>query len=48
VRYERCWAVSGEDEYRTMRSDSKLVMTLKKQAFELALKHHQLNNGPEV
>ena len=36
------------DEYRGFRPGSKLVMTHKGQAFELAFKHRQLDSGPEV
>ncbi|WP_456017505.1 tyrosine-type recombinase/integrase [Pseudomonas fluorescens] len=45
VRYRRRWGLSGVDEYRGFRSGSKLVTTHKGQAFELAFKHRQLNNG---
>lgn len=45
----RCrWGLSGIDEYRGFRPGSKLVMTHKGQAFELAFKHRQLDSGPEV
>lgn len=37
-----------KDEYRGFRPGSKLVMTHKGQAFELAFKHRQLDSGPEV
>ncbi|WP_122257844.1 site-specific integrase [Pseudomonas amygdali] len=46
VRYRRVWGLSGMDEYRGFRPDSKLVMTHKGQAFELAFKLCQLNSGP--
>lgn len=42
------WGLSGVDEYRGLRPGSKLVMTHKGQAFELAFKHRQLHSGPEV
>lgn len=48
VRYQRRWGLSGIDEYRGFRPGSKLVMTHKGQAFELAFKHRQLDSGPEV
>ena len=46
VRYQRRWGLSGADEYRGFRPVSKLVMTHKGQAFELAFKHRQLDSGP--
>ncbi|MBJ2264266.1 site-specific integrase [Pseudomonas sp. MF6787] len=46
VRYQRCWGLSGADEYRRYSPDSKLVMTHEGQAFELAFKHRQLDSGP--
>jgi hypothetical protein len=42
VRYRRGWVLSGMDEYRGFRPGSKLVMTHKGQAFELAFKLRQL------
>jgi hypothetical protein len=38
----------GVDEYRGLRPGSKLVMTLEREAFELAFKHRELDSGPEV
>lgn len=46
VRYQRRWELSGADEYRGFRPVSKLAMTHKGQAFELAFKHRQLDSGP--
>jgi site-specific recombinase XerD len=48
VRRERAWGVSSETEYSGLRPDSRLVMTHKGQAFELAFKHRLLDSGPEV
>lgn len=48
VRARRRWGLSGIDEYRGFRPGSKLVMSHKGQAFELAFKHCQLDSGPEV
>ncbi|HDS0939407.1 TPA: site-specific integrase [Pseudomonas putida] len=48
LRSHRRWGLSGKDEYRGLRPGSKLVMTHKGQAFELAFKHRQLDSGPEV
>lgn len=48
VRLRRGWGVSSEVEYRSLRPDSRLVMTHKGQAFELAFKHRELESGPEV
>lgn len=48
VRLERSWGVIGEVEYRGLRPSSKLVLTHKGQAFELAFKHRKLESGPEV
>jgi|TARA_A100001518_G_C1227220_1_gene79975 site-specific recombinase XerD len=48
IRLERAWAISSEAEYRGLRPDSRLVMTHKGQAFELAFKHRMLDTGPEV
>lgn len=46
ARYQRRWGLSGIDEYRGFRPGSKLVITHKGQAFELAFKHRQLDSGP--
>lgn len=48
VRLRRGWGVSSEVEYRGLRPDSRLVMTHKGQAFELAFKRRELESGPEV
>ena len=48
VRHRRRWGLCGVDEYRGFSPGSKLVMTHKGQAFELAFKHRQLDSGPEV
>lgn len=48
VRLERAWGISSEAEYRGLRPDSRLVMTHKGQAFELAFKHRMLDSGAEV
>lgn len=48
VRVNRRWGFSGADEYRGLRPSSKLVMTFKGEAFELAFKHRMLDAGPEV
>ncbi|EKF7416848.1 integrase [Pseudomonas aeruginosa] len=48
VRLRRGWGVSSEIEYGGLRPDSRLVMTHKGQAFELAFKHRELECGPEV
>jgi len=48
VRLERAWGISSEAEYRGLRPDSRLVLTHKGQAFELAFKHRMLDSGPEV
>ncbi|MGY2044388.1 hypothetical protein ACW9I9_18655 [Pseudomonas pergaminensis] len=48
VRARHRWGLSGADEYRGFRPGSKLVMTHKRQAFELAFNHRQLHSGPEV
>lgn len=48
VRHRRLWGLSGEDEYRGFRPSSKLVMTHKGQAFEMAFKHRELESGAEV
>lgn len=48
VRLRREWGVSSEAEYRGLRPASRLVMTHKGQAFELAFKRRELESGPEV
>lgn len=48
VRLERGWGVCDAEGYRGLRPDSRLVMTHKGQAFELAFKHRMLDAGPEV
>lgn len=48
MRLRRGWGVNSEIEYRGLRPDSRLVMTHKGQAFELAFKHRELESGPEV
>jgi len=48
VRLQRGWGVSGEPEYRGLRPNSRLVMTHKGRAFELAFKRRELESGPEV
>jgi integrase/recombinase XerD len=42
VRVRRGWSISYEIEYRGLRPDSRLVMTHKGQAFELAFKRREL------
>lgn len=48
MRLQRRWGLSCVDEYLGLRPGSKLVMTHKGQAFELAFKHRELDSGPEV
>ncbi|RMV90781.1 hypothetical protein ALP02_200195 [Pseudomonas coronafaciens pv. garcae] len=48
VRVAHGWGYTGAEEYRGMRPSSKLVLSHKGQAFELAFKHRQLDSGPEV
>ena len=48
VRLRRGWSVSSVFEYRGLRPGSRLVMTHKCQAFELAFKRRELESGPEV
>lgn len=48
VRLRRGWGVSSEVEYRGLRPGSRLVMTHKGEAFELAFKRRVLESGPEV
>lgn len=48
MRMRRGWGVTAEPEYRGLRPDSRLVLTHKGQAFELAFKRRELESGPEV
>lgn len=48
VRLERGWGISCVESYRGLRPDSRLVMTHKGEAFELAFKRRELESGPEV
>ncbi len=48
LRQRRRWGLSGAAEYRGLRPDSKLILTHKGQAFEMAFKHRMLEGGPEV
>lgn len=48
VRLRRKWGLGSDAEYRSLRADSKLVMTHKGEAYELAFKHRLLDTGPEV
>lgn len=48
VRLSRGWGIASDSEYRGLRHGSRLVMTHKGQAFELAFKHRELKSGPEV
>lgn len=48
TRLRRGWGLTGEADYRGLRPNSRLVMTHKGQAFELAFKHRLLDAGPEV
>lgn len=48
IRLRRRWALSGTDEYRGLRPNSKLVTTHKGHAFELAFMHRELEGGPKV
>lgn len=48
TRQRRHWGLSGDVAYRGLRAGSKLVMTHKGQAFELAFKHRVLDGGPAV
>lgn len=48
VRLRRGWCVSSEVEYRVLRPASRLVMTHKGQAFELAFKRRELESGLKV
>jgi len=46
VRHRRRWGLSSEGEYRGLRPSSKVILSHKGQAFELAFKHRQLACGP--
>ncbi len=48
VRLRRRWGMSGADEYRGLRPGSKLILSHKGEAFELAFKHRMLDSGPET
>jgi site-specific recombinase XerD len=48
IRLNRRWGYTGADDYRGLRPSSKLIMTFKGEAFELAFKHRMLDTGPEV
>ena len=48
VRYQRGWGLTDAPEYRGLRPGSKLILTHKGQAFELAFKRRMLDSGPEV
>lgn len=48
VRHRRSWGMSGAAEYRGLRPESKLILTHKGQAFELAFKPRMLESGLEV
>lgn len=48
VRMARRWCHTGADEFRGMRPGSKLVLSHKGEAFELAFKRRMLDSGPEV
>ncbi len=48
VRLQRGWGVSGADDFRGLRPSSKLILSHKGEAFELAFKHRMLDSGPEV
>ncbi len=39
---------SGSDDFRGLRPSSKLILSHKGEAFELAFKHRMLDSGPEV
>ncbi|WP_232915471.1 tyrosine-type recombinase/integrase [Pseudomonas syringae] len=47
VCFRRSCGLSGAVEYRGFRPGSKLVMTHKGQAFEMAFKHRDLDGRPE-
>jgi integrase/recombinase XerD len=42
MRLQSRWDLFGVDEYRGLRPSSKLVMTLEREAFELAFKQREL------
>ncbi|WP_304526794.1 site-specific integrase [Halomonas sp. I5-271120] len=46
VRHRRAWGLSRECAYRGLMPDSKLVLTHKGRAFELASKKRELESGP--
>tara|TARA_Y100000296_G_scaffold85651_2_gene122240 strand:- start:4794 stop:5408 length:615 start_codon:yes stop_codon:yes gene_type:complete len=48
VRLLRSWGVCETEGYRGLRPGSRLVMTHKGEAFELAFKRRVLESGPEV
>lgn len=48
VRIARGWGLGDPLEYQGLRPESRLVMTHKGQAFELAFKRRELDSGPEV
>lgn len=48
VRLRRGWGIGSDAEYRGLRANSRLVMTHKGEAFELAFKHRDVESGPEV
>ena len=48
VRYQRGWGLTDAPEYRGLRPGSKLILTHKGQALELAFKRRMLDSGPEV
>ncbi|MCY1292488.1 Tyrosine recombinase XerC [compost metagenome] len=48
IRLARGWGLGDPLEYQGLRPDSRIVMTHKGQAFELAFKRRELENGPEV
>ena len=48
VRMARRWCHAGGGEYRGMRPGSKVVLSHKGEAFELAFKRRMLDSGPEV
>lgn len=45
MRLRRGWGFGSDADYRGLRPDSRLVMTQKGQAFELAYKHRDLEFG---
>ncbi|GGJ52349.1 hypothetical protein ALP32_200400 [Pseudomonas avellanae] len=45
---QRGWGVSGSEDFRGLRPSSKLILSHKGEAFELAFKHRMLDSGPEV